>query len=87
MGRMGTLKHKGLLVLRLNEKTQSNGEFYTLCLQTGDNEIIIWRQISCADGNVTRFKTVKNSDTACSDIGIFIPSKRTLNELKLYIYI
>ena len=41
MGRMGTLKHKGLLVLRLNEKTQSNGEFYTLCLQTGDNEIII----------------------------------------------
>ena len=73
MGRLGNLLHKELLVLIVNEKTHSNGEFYTLCHQTAANEIIIATKNSGADGKVTRFKTANNSDKASSDIGVLYP--------------
>ena len=73
VGRIGNLKHQELLVLIVNEKTHSNGEFYTLCLQTAANEIIIATKNSGADGKVTRFKTTNNIDKSYSYIEVLYP--------------
>lgn len=65
--------YKGRVVLLVNERTQSHGEFTCMALQTAPDVTIIGRQTSGADGNVSRVKLPGNIETRFSGIGIAYP--------------
>ncbi|WP_028873134.1 S41 family peptidase [Psychroserpens burtonensis] len=67
------LEYKGKVILLVNGNTESQAEFTTMCLQTGDNVVTIGNQTSGADGNVSRIVMVGGFKTAISGIGIFYP--------------
>ncbi len=70
------LVYKGKVFLLVNGNTQSQAEFTTMCLQTGDNIVTIGNQTSGADGDVSRIEMVGGFKTAISGIGIFYPDRR-----------
>jgi len=67
------LKYKGKVVILVNEKTQSQAEFSTMCLQTGDNVTTVGSQTSGADGDISVINMVGGYKTAISGLGIFYP--------------
>jgi carboxyl-terminal processing protease len=73
LGGKGDWKYQGKVVLLVDEKVQSHGEFTTMILQTGDNVTTIGSQTSGADGNTTRFQMVGGFETKITGIGIFYP--------------
>lgn len=67
------LKYDGKVVLLVSEKCQSQDEFTTMSIQSGDNVTTIGSKTSGANGNVIKFNIVGGFKTQMSGIGIFYP--------------
>jgi hypothetical protein len=61
----------GLLILIVDERTQSKGEFLAMALQKSKNSFTIGQQTAGADGNVTFYTFPGGTKTSFSAIGIF----------------
>ena len=68
--------YKGMVILLVNEQTQSHAEFTCMCLQTAPNVVTIGSQTSGADGSVSRFPIFQRHYTTISGIGVFYPDGR-----------
>lgn len=66
-------KYNGLIVVLVNEQTQSAAEFSTMIFQTYENCITIGSQTSGADGNVSEVIFLHKFGAYFSGIGIFYP--------------
>ncbi|MEO9481965.1 MAG: S41 family peptidase [Ekhidna sp.] len=64
---------KGLVVLLVNENTQSHAEFTCMCLQTAPNVVVVGSETAGTDGKVSRFALVSRLYTAMSGIGVYYP--------------
>jgi carboxyl-terminal processing protease len=73
VGGKGPNFYCGKVILLVDENVHSNGEFTTMCFQTGDDVTTIGSQTSGADGNISRFNMVGGYKTKFSGIGIFYP--------------
>ncbi len=65
--------YNGKVVLLVNSKTQSHGEFTCMALQTAPDVTIIGSQTSGADGNISKVILPGNVETDFSGIGIAYP--------------
>ncbi|MFC2119265.1 S41 family peptidase [Bacteroidota bacterium] len=65
--------YKGLVIILVNEWTQSHGEYTTMVLQTVPNSIVIGSQTAGADGNVSNFFLPGNINITYTGIGMFYP--------------
>ena len=61
------------VVLLVNEKTQSMGEFAAMAYQAGHNTVIVGSQTAGADGDVSLIHLPGGMDTYISGIGIYYP--------------
>ncbi len=73
-GKNNGKEYTGKVVLLVNEQTQSQAEFTTMCLQTAINATVIGSQTSGADGNISTIEFVGGFKTVMTGIGIFYPS-------------
>lgn len=67
------LKYEGKVILLVNERTESFGEFTAMCLQSGDHVTTIGSQTSGADGYTSTFEMVGDFKTRITGTGIFYP--------------
>lgn len=65
--------YKGLVVLLVDENTQSHAEFTTMALQTAPNVVCIGSQTSGADGDVSSIVFPGGYKCYMTGIGIFYP--------------
>lgn len=64
--------YKGVVILLVNEETQSATEFSTMLLQIGDNVITIGSQTAGADGNISKIEFL-GFKSFISGIGVYYP--------------
>lgn len=64
--------YKGVVILLVNEETQSAAEFSTMLLQIGDNVITIGSQTAGADGNISKIEFL-GFKSFISGIGVYYP--------------
>lgn len=65
--------YKGKVILLVNEKTQSRGEFTSMCLQTANNTIILGSQTAGADGDISQVEFIGGYKYLMSGVGIYYP--------------
>jgi C-terminal processing protease CtpA/Prc len=68
--------YKGKVVILVNEKTFSHGEYTAMCLQVAPKSTIIGSQTSGADGANARFEVIKGFPTSFTCYGVFYPNKK-----------
>ena len=68
--------YKGKVVILVNEKTMSHGEYTAMCLQVAPNVTIIGSQTAGADGANASFKIIKGFQTSFTCYGVFYPNKK-----------
>lgn len=68
--------YKGLVILLVDENTQSHAEFTCMCLQTAPNVVTVGSQTAGTDGKVSRFPIISRLYTAMSGIGVYYPNKQ-----------
>lgn len=73
-GRKGKDYYKGKVILLVNYRTKSHGEYSTMALQKAPNSITIGTKTAGADGNVSRFNFLGGFETSMSGIGVFYPN-------------
>lgn len=66
--------YKGIVVVIVNELTQSQGEYTSMALQAGDNTKIIGSTTAGADGNVSDIMLPGGLKTRISGIGVYYPN-------------
>ena len=67
--------YSGLVVILVNEYTQSRAEYVTMALQTAENAVTIGSQTAGADGNVNPFEFLGGYKTQISGLGIYYPDR------------
>lgn len=65
---------KGKVIVIVDEQSISLSEFAAMCLQTGDNVMVVGSQTSGADGNVSMFRFAHGFKTAISGKGVYYPN-------------
>ncbi|WP_264566028.1 S41 family peptidase [Flavobacterium sp. N3904] len=68
--------YKGKVVILVNEKTISHGEYTAMCLQVTPNATIIGSQTAGADGANAPFEIIKGYQTSFTCYGVFYPNKK-----------
>lgn len=68
--------YKGKIILLVNERTQSHGEYTCMALQTANNVTVIGDQTAGADGSVVYFTYPGGYKTRFTSVGIFYPDGR-----------
>ena len=68
--------YKGKVVILVNEKTFSHGEYTAMGLQVAPNATIIGSQTSGADGANAHFQVIKGFQTSFTCYGVFYPNKK-----------
>jgi len=64
--------YSGKVVVLVNESTQSQSEYFTMYLQTGDNVTTIGSQTAGADGNTNDIEFI-GFETLMTGLGVFYP--------------
>jgi C-terminal processing protease CtpA/Prc len=67
--------YSGLVVILVNEYTQSRAEYVTMALQTAEKAVTIGSQTAGADGNVNPFEFLGGYKTQISGLGIYYPDR------------
>jgi C-terminal processing protease CtpA/Prc len=75
-GKTNSNYYKGKVVLLVNEKTFSHGEYTAMCLQVAPKSTIMGSQTSGADGANARFEVIKGFPTSFTCYGVFYPNKK-----------
>jgi C-terminal processing protease CtpA/Prc len=75
-GKINPDYYKGKVVILVNEKTFSHGEYTAMGLEVAPNATIIGSQTSGADGANASFKIIKGFQTSFTCYGVFYPNKR-----------
>ncbi|MBF4472434.1 S41 family peptidase [Flavobacterium sp. HJJ] len=65
--------YKGKVIILVNEKTQSRGEYVTMLLQSSPNAITVGNQTAGADGNVSKIEFLGYYSSLISGIGVYYP--------------
>lgn len=65
---------KGLVVILMDERTQSHAEFTIMSLQTAPKVLLIGSQTAGADGNVSSIVLPGNYKSYMTGLGVFYPS-------------
>ncbi|WP_214227734.1 S41 family peptidase [Pedobacter sp. B4-66] len=65
--------YPGKLIVLVNETTQSNAEFVTMALQSGQNTTVIGSSSAGADGNITPIFLPGGITTWFSGLGVYYP--------------
>lgn len=65
--------YKGKVVIIINERTQSNGEFTAMALRKSPNAIVIGENSVGADGNIAYINLPGGINTIITGIGIYTP--------------
>ena len=73
VGKIQPTSYKGKIILLVDERTQSAGEWACMTLQTAENVIVIGSQTAGADGNVTRTVLPGGYRINFSGLGIYYP--------------
>ncbi|WP_281322214.1 S41 family peptidase [Flavobacterium aestivum] len=68
--------YKGKVVILVNEKTFSHGEYTAMGLQVAPNATIIGSQTAGADGANAKFEVIKGFPTSFTCYGVFYPNKK-----------
>lgn len=68
--------YRGKIILLVDERTQSAGEWACMTLQTAENVTVIGSQTAGADGNVTRTVLPGGYRINFSGLGIYYPDGR-----------
>jgi C-terminal processing protease CtpA/Prc len=63
--------YKGMVVVLVNEDTQSSAEYQTMAFQAAPNTIVVGSQTAGADGNVSLLPLPRNIETRFSGLGVF----------------
>lgn len=66
---------KGLVILLVNENTQSHAEYTCMCLQNAPRVVTIGSQTAGTDGKVTKFPILDNLYTAMTGVGVYYPNR------------
>ncbi|QKJ62703.1 S41 family peptidase [Flavobacterium sp. M31R6] len=64
--------YPGKVIVLVNESTQSASEYYTMCLQKGDNVTTIGSQTAGADGNTNEIEFI-GFKSLMSGLGVYYP--------------
>ena len=67
--------YQGLVILLVDENTQSHAEFTVMSLQTAPNVVTVGSQTAGTDGKVTKFPLVSRLYTAMSGMGVYYPNQ------------
>jgi C-terminal processing protease CtpA/Prc len=65
--------YKGMVVVLVNEWTQSSAEYQTMAFQATPNCVVVGSQTAGADGNVSSLPLPRNIRTLFSGLGVFYP--------------
>jgi C-terminal processing protease CtpA/Prc len=65
--------YKGMVVVLVNEWTQSSAEYQTMAFQATPNCVVVGSQTAGADGNVSSLPLPRNIMTWFSAVGVFYP--------------
>jgi C-terminal processing protease CtpA/Prc len=65
--------YKGKIVVLVNELSQSQSEWATMCFQTADNATVIGSQTAGADGNTSSINITNKHEAPFSGIGVYYP--------------
>jgi C-terminal processing protease CtpA/Prc len=65
--------YKGMVVVLVNEWTQSSAEYQTMAFQATPNCVVVGSQTAGADGNVSSLSLPRNIMTWFSAVGVFYP--------------
>jgi C-terminal processing protease CtpA/Prc len=65
--------YKGMVVVLVNEHTQSSAEYQTMAFQAAPNCVVVGSQTAGADGNVSSLPLPRNIMTWFSGLGVFYP--------------
>ena len=74
-GKKNSNFYKGKVVVLVNEKTFSMGEFLVMVLQTAPNVTVVGSQTAGADGPNCSFQIMTHFKTSFSGFGVFYPNK------------
>ncbi|MDG1573284.1 S41 family peptidase [Robiginitalea sp. M366] len=66
-------RFRGMVIVIVDENTQSLGEFTTMAFQANSQTIVVGSQTAGADGNVSRIPLPGALETGISGIGVFYP--------------
>lgn len=75
-GKINPDYYKGKVVILVNEKTISHGEYTAMTLQVAPKSTIIGSQTSGADGANAQFELIKGFHTSFTCFGVFYPNKK-----------
>jgi C-terminal processing protease CtpA/Prc len=75
IGNINRSPYRGTVIILADERSQSQGEYSTMCLQTIPNSITIGSQTAGADGVVTQIPMGGKLAISYSGYGIFYPDK------------
>jgi C-terminal processing protease CtpA/Prc len=75
-GKINPDYYKGKVVILVNEKTISHGEYTAMTLQVAPKSTIIGSQTSGADGANAQFQVIKGFQTSFTCYGVFYPNKK-----------
>jgi C-terminal processing protease CtpA/Prc len=65
--------YKGLIVILINEQTQSSAEYTTMALRTAPRAVVMGSQTAGADGDISRVPFPGGFSSPFSGLGIFYP--------------
>jgi len=68
--------YKGKVIILIDEKAVSHGEFTAMSLKTAPNATLIGSQTGGADGANYRFSIIKGFSTSFTCYGVFYPNKK-----------
>jgi C-terminal processing protease CtpA/Prc len=80
-GKQNSDNFKGLIVLLVDEKTQSHAEFTAMCLQSFSKCIVVGSQTAGADGNVSEIYFPGGFSTFITGIGVYYPNGKETQQI------
>ncbi|MEP1117038.1 S41 family peptidase [Ekhidna sp.] len=72
---------KGMIILLVDENTQSHAEFTCMSLQTAPNVVVVGSQTAGTNGKVSKFPIITSQYTAMSGTGVYYPNRSAVQRV------